>query len=115
MVGAAVAFTAAINTRVYIMFGSNVKMTTGGGTSTINLRFGTGTPPAPGAPITGTQVTASTNIDINEFTDITLFGLLSGLVLGTTYWLDIGVTALAGGNLVMNNNALTVVGLIDPN
>src|SRR5215467_3195173 len=115
MMGAGVTFTPTVNIRVYIMFGSNVKMTTGGATSTINLRFGTGAPPSPGDPVTGTQVTASTIIDINEFTDITLFGLLGPLVLGTTYWLDIAVEVLSGGDLVMNNNALTVVGLIDPN
>jgi len=115
MAGIGVTFTSTANTRGLFLFGTNVEMTTGGGTATIAVYMGTGTPPALGAPITGTQVSGISVIAINEFTDITLSDILTGLTLGTTYWLDIGVQAITGGSLVLNNNRAQVIGLIDPN
>jgi hypothetical protein len=115
MAGIAVTFTPTVNTRGIFFLGSNVLMSTGGGTATIAARLGTGTPPILGAALTGTVVSSNSVIAINEFTDITLSGLLTGLTLGTTYWLDIGVSAISGGNLSLNNNDAQVIGLIDPN
>jgi chaperonin cofactor prefoldin len=115
MAGIAATFTPTINSRGLFLFGTNVQMSTGGGTATIAVRLGTGTPPVLGAALAGTVVSSNSIIAINEFSDITLSGLLSGLTLGTTYWLDIGVSAISGGNLSLNNNSVQVVGLIDPN
>jgi chaperonin cofactor prefoldin len=115
MAGIAVTFTPTTDARGLFLFGTNVQMSTGGGTSTIAVRFGTGTPPILGDALTGTVVSSNSVIAINEFTAITLSGILTGLVPGTTYWLDVGVSAISGGNLALNNNTTQVIGLIDPN
>jgi hypothetical protein len=58
--------------------------------------YGTGTPPNAGGAATGTQfgnagVTASTGL-----TNGAIFGVLSGLTIGTAYWFDLGFYTQSG-------------------
>ena len=114
MAGLSLVFTPTINARHYF----NVDMTvdtTGAGVATAAIRYGTGTPPAPGSGLTGTAVSSSTTIASNQAVGLSLSGLITGIVPGTAYWLDLAVSSLSGGSVVITNAAALVNGLIDPN
>jgi len=114
MAGLNIVFTPTINARHYFNIDMTVD-TTGGGDATGAIRYGTGTPPAPGSGLTGTAVSTSTTIANNTAVGLSLSGLITGIVPGTPYWLDLAVSTLTGGTLVINNAAALVNGLIDPN
>jgi hypothetical protein len=65
--------------------------------------------------VTGTTVSATSTIAVNEFTDVTLTGLLTGIVPGNPYWLDIAVQTISAGSLTLQNNFGAIFGLIDAN
>jgi uncharacterized coiled-coil protein SlyX len=115
MAGIGFPFTPTTNHRYLFTLRTNTQMSTGGGVATIQIYFGSGSPPASGSPITGTPVTSISTIAINEFTDVSFTGLLTGITPGNPYWLDIAVQTISAGNIQLFNNQATIFGLIDPN
>jgi hypothetical protein len=80
--------------RVFVIFN------TSGDGATLQIRYGTGTPPANGAPATGTAVGSS--ISIKFITGVlvipcTLSIVVTGLTLGTQYWFDLAANYVTGG------------------
>lgn len=66
----------------------------------IQLRYGTGTAPANGDAITGTQAGRSINVASAFNTQTVGFSIvaaITGLTPGTAYWFDIGLAAVTGG------------------
>ena len=114
MAGLAIAFTPTINARHTFNFDATVNMSAAGSASCA-VRYGTGTPPAPGSALTGTAVSASTLITNITSVGLSLSGLITGIVPGTPYWLDLATSTLTGGNLVIGNPTALVNGLINPN
>jgi hypothetical protein len=61
---------------------------------TTKLRYGTGTAPSNGAALTGTQIGNTQLITVSAgWYAGSLGGVVTGLTVGTTYWLDIGLAS----------------------
>ena len=68
-------------------------------TCTMQLSYGTGSAPAAGAAVTGTQVGGQPiwiSLTGAIQAPFTMFWIQTGLTLGTAYWLDIAAKASAG-------------------
>jgi len=73
------------------------------------LRYGTGTAPINGAAVTGTAIGPITESNLkgaNEISGFGLMGIVTGLVLGTAYWLDFGFAAMVAGTGSLRNIAI---------
>jgi hypothetical protein len=70
-------------------------------TNYVSVRYGTGTAPVNGAAVTGTAaapITAATSATAAANTPVTLFVQITGLTMGTNYWIDLNLlTANASG------------------
>jgi hypothetical protein len=82
----------------------SVNCTLQGQTSGANLTavvcYGTGTAPANGAALTGTQLSAgatATMCAASAYAPICLANFVGGLVPGTAYWVDIALRVVGGG------------------
>ena len=67
---------------------------------TCDFRFGTGVAPVNGAAVTGTLMGISqtrTSLVAGDRAGMTLLGRPTGLVVGTTYWVDVSVLAITAG------------------
>lgn len=76
------------------------------------IYYGTGAPPAAGAAETGTAL--GSNVQTKSTTaafpiPFTLTYIVTGLTLGTTYWVDLGVANTAGGTLTLQDLMVTAV------
>lgn len=64
--------------------------------------FGTGTPPVNGAAPSGTNFGGSPQesgvATVTNPTPFVLLDKITGLTLGTTYWFDLQIAAITGGN-----------------
>lgn len=111
--GAAFAFTPTRNGRVLVTVHGHVTIpaaAAAGAGLLMNLFYGTGTAPANGAASTGTQATPAlraitgvpvTGLDQRPFV---LIAMLTGLTVGTPYWVDMLTTqGLAAGGVTVNN------------
>jgi hypothetical protein len=81
------------------------------GEVTLSLRYGTGTPPTNGSAGTGTEISKiipefASSISIVPFT---LQGIVSGLSVGTTYWIDI--CGIDDSSVNINNLDVSIVEL----
>lgn len=114
MAGLSIVFTPTINVRHSFSLDLTVNMSAAG-SALGAVRYGTGAPPAPGSGLTGTAVSASTTITNITAVGLSLSGLITGIVPGTPYWLDLAISTLTVGNLAITNPAALVNGLIDPN
>ncbi len=87
--------------------------TTGNGTG-VQLSYGTGAAPSNGGTLAGTQVgglpifTSLTGVLRNNFA---IQAVVSGLTVGTTYWLDAAVKAVTAGTSTITNLSLTAIEL----
>jgi hypothetical protein len=75
----------------------------------VRLNYGTGT--APGVNGTGgVPVPYALNLEGNAtlFNNVYLFGILSNLAIGTTYWFDLAVNTSASGNVTLGNTTPSI-------
>jgi hypothetical protein len=73
--------------------------TSAGNETDVTGYYGTGAAPAAGAAITGTQFSITQHLVQSATSDqvgFTVFTILTGLTLGTTYWMDLAVAAPTG-------------------
>jgi hypothetical protein len=82
----------------------------------LQLYYGTGAAPANGAAVTGTSLTASVRAQTGitlaaggaDFRPVTLIGVITGLAVGTAYWVDVSQaqtlsgTPIAFANITFN-------------
>lgn len=76
------------------------------------LRYGTGSAPANGAALAGTAVGAITkfiNAVAAERAPFSNTAVITGLTVGTTYWLDCSLKNITGGTATIENLTLTAV------
>lgn len=79
----------------------------------IQLRYGTGTAPTNGAAPTGTTVgraAATRHTAANQNYPTMIYGLITGLTLGTAYWLDVGYSTSAN-SITLKQCQITAVEL----
>ena len=112
MCGCKFTFTPVRTGTLLIMMPFNSSISTLGHINVTLGYYGTGTPPNAGAAATGTQfgnagVTTSTG-----FANGAIFGVLSGLTIGTAYWFDLGFYTQSGGAAsYLDNMAATFIEL----
>lgn len=100
--------------RILIMLSGVMKNDTTADGVTVQLSYGTGTAPGNGDALTGTQVGA-----IVSFTALTgmlsspfaVQAIVSGLTVGTTYWLDAAVKAVTAGTATISLLSLSAIEL----
>lgn len=91
--GLAGSITPGVTGRLMIIISGYAQNSTAGLYTAINgIRYGTGTAPAHGAAQTGTLATgsaaAATSATANAFVPFCISAIVSGLSVGTTYWID---------------------------
>jgi hypothetical protein len=105
MMGLAGSITPAVTGRLVITMNGNYANNTLGGGTFIQLRYGTGSAPTNGAAATGTTLGAeiSNSQDVaNDNNVFSLTGLVTGLSVGTAYWLDLGLRVSTGASNMTN-------------
>jgi hypothetical protein len=100
MLGLGATFTPNASGKCFIeLAGVALNTTGGGGSVNISGYYGTGTPPAAGVVATGTQFSITQHIVTSANTvqaGFTIIGIVSGLTLGTPYWIDVAISTAAG-------------------
>jgi hypothetical protein len=89
--------------KVFVTFGGLITNNVAGSISAVLINYGTGTPPANGAAITGTRLGQSAqahNYAAGAYIPFSLSGIVVGLTLGTQAWFDIVQVVVAGGGTV---------------
>jgi hypothetical protein len=115
MAGIGVTFTPVFSGNVFVAYSGMGSNNTGGGMATVRIQYGAGTtPPAYNAALTGTQATRGTGINTTatpagQQWPWSLSAVLTGLTIGTTYWVDlaqsIGAAGIGQVNIVAINLA----------
>lgn len=86
---------------------------TAGTTMVVQLRYGSGTAPVNGAAVTGTAAGSAVTLLLTSYTSgdrypFSCVGHVSGLTVGTAYWIDISLSASGGGTGTSQNLSMTV-------
>ena len=105
MAGYGQTFTPRKTGRVLIILLANVNNNTAGDGVQAGLRYGTGTPPAPNSAVIGILtggIVQVTSAAANANNEIVLVSIVTGLTVGTTYWLDVSYSAVSGGTAAIN-------------
>lgn len=100
MMGLAGSITPTRGTKIIVIISGQMANDTVNDGATVDARFGTGTAPTNGAAVTGTLVGIAqthTSLTATERTGFCLVGKVTGLSVGTAYWLDLSLLAVTGG------------------
>jgi hypothetical protein len=94
--------TPATSGKVLLIISGEINNFGGNGAATTQISYGTGTPPANGDPATGIATGNSIQV-ISENADVpfTTNVVLTGLTIGTTYWIDLQLEANNGEQAVV--------------
>lgn len=101
MMGLAASITPTVSGRVKIVVTGNIRNSILASGANVQLRYGTGSAPANAAALTGTVLGS-----LNKFTapvaavkiPFALCFIVTGLTVGTAYWVDVGLAAVTSGN-----------------
>lgn len=110
MMGLAGAITPASSGRVCVTITGDVQNNTNGSGAKMGVQYGTGSAPANAAAITGTSVggiPVFTTAAANQRVPFCLTVIITGLVLGTAYWLDLMLGAVTSGTAAAKNLTIT--------
>jgi hypothetical protein len=105
MAGYGQTFTPSKTGRVLIILLANVNNNTAGDGVQAVLSYGSGTPPAANSALTGTQVGGTakeTSAAASASNEVALAAVVTGLTVGTTYWLDVAYSAITGGTATIS-------------
>lgn len=95
-------FTPTASTQATLNIAGTAINNTGGDGAQVTLRYGTGTPPALGAAVTGTQVGKAIVMNVaTTKTPFSITGSVTGLATGTPYWMDLSVLQITGGTITL--------------
>ena len=105
-------FTPVVSKRALVRFVFQATNSVSSSGLTFSLRYGTGTPPANAAGVTGTLLgVAQTKAQgFAAYTDgETADGLLLSLIPGTTYWFDLTLAQISSGTASIKNITFTAI------
>jgi len=105
MAGYGQTFTPSKTGRVLIILIANVNNNTAGDGVQAVLSYGSGTPPAVNSALAGTQVGGTakeTSAAASASNEVALAVVITGLTVGTTYWLDAAYSAVTGGTATIS-------------
>lgn len=111
MMGLAGAITPGISGRILVMLSGDVTNNTISDGAKYQLRFGTGAAPANAAALTGTTLGNIPTILVaaaNQQIGIAVQGIVTGLTVGTTYWVDVSLAAVTGGTASLKDLSLSI-------
>ena len=99
MMGLAGAITPAHSGNVLLIVSGTLTNGTTGDGAALQIRYGTGTAPTNGATLTGTAVgnNISDNNPVLNKIPFSVQAVVTGLTVGTAYWVDVGLAAVTGG------------------
>lgn len=100
MMGLAGGITPTRGTKIIVMVSGQMSNDTVNDGATVDLRFGTGAAPANGVAVTGTLVgiaQTATSLVAGDRSGFCVMGKVTGLSVGTAYWLDLSLLAVTGG------------------
>jgi hypothetical protein len=110
--GLAVAFTPGRSGTLLVQVEGQMQNSTSGDGAVAKIYYGTGTAPSNGASLTGTQKGKPAQVDaFSSASKKWPFGLttvITGLTVGTAYWIDLGLAAITGGTANLNNLEIVV-------
>lgn len=113
MMGLAGAITPSISGNIFVIITGNIAGNNGAAIVTTRLTYGTGSAPANNASPTGTQIGTAAKINFNGLTSpagvapFTTSAFISGLAIGTAYWLDEDVTSSGGFTGVLTSISIS--------
>lgn len=112
MMGLAGAITPVFSGRVMVSITGNIENNTSGSGVKAGIYYGTGTAPVNAAAITGTlvgSVPQFTTAAAAQRVPINITIIITGLTLGTAYWLDLMLGAITSGTAAIKNITVTAV------
>jgi hypothetical protein len=80
----------------------------------VQIRYGTGTAPTNAAILTGTTVGSLIKMVSNNATNRMPFhcnAIVSGLTVGTAYWIDLSLAAITGGTARIRDVSISAIEL----
>jgi fructose-specific phosphotransferase system IIC component len=92
--------------KAFLMFSGLVRNTGGNGGATISGRLGLYPGPSIGAPATGGQFGSTQHPFMASSTDwqsFSIFAIISGFTVGSTYWFDLAINSTTGNNLFLQD------------
>ena len=107
MMGIGLMMTPIYASAAQITADAQVNNTVNGAETDVVVCYGTGPAPAWGVAQTGTIATQPARYrssSVNSFTPFSLTALLTGLISGTTYWIDLAVKVTSGSGFVTELN-----------
>lgn len=108
--GGSAAITTKTSTRILITACFQAANSTINDGITCDLRYGTGTAPVNGAAVTGTLVGIAqtrTSLVAADRGGMTLTGIVTGLTVGTAYWIDVSALAVTAGTASITGVTIT--------
>ena len=105
-IGGACAITPVNSTRIAIAISGILDNNTGGNGAFANIRYGTGTAPSNGAAATGTTATKTvqvTQLLAGQNAIYSQVAVVTGLMIGTNYWIDLALGIVVGGTARIRN------------
>jgi hypothetical protein len=116
MMGLAGSITPTQTGRMMIVVTGNLSNSTaaaGDGAKT-QIRYGTGSAPANAAALTGTTAGSLISMLLERATASDPFpfcvaAVVTGLTVGTAYWVDLSLAAITGGTAILTNLSISIV------
>jgi hypothetical protein len=114
MMGLAGAITPAGSGKIMIVITGDTDNDTAADGTKMGIRYGTGTAPTNGVALTGTAVgtlpnsaNANLALDVNRY-PFAVSAVVTGLVVGTPYWVDLSLAAVTGGVARVRNISISI-------
>ena len=115
MMGLSASITPTSTGNLFIVISGDVDNSANSDGVAVQIRTGTGTPPANGAALTGTQrgglvnyLNGTNNASIIRV-PFSLNAIATGSTLNTAVWIDISVAAVTGGTARVRNISISVI------
>jgi hypothetical protein len=114
MMGLAGSITPAYSGTIMIIISGDIDNSSNNSGAQTQIRYGTGSAPSNGAALTGTTAGGLVKFSENNSSIRTPFHLnsiVTGLATGTTYWIDVSLATISGGNARLRDISISIVEL----
>jgi len=114
MMGLAGSIIPGYSGKIMIVISGDIDNGTANDGAQVQVRYGTGTAPTNGAILTGTTVGSLIKMVSSSATNRMPFhcnAIVSGLTVGTTYWIDLSLAAMTGGTARIRDVSISAIEL----
>jgi hypothetical protein len=110
MMGLAGSITPTLTGRLMITISGDISNNTGSDGGTVQIRYGTGSAPANADALTGNAIGTLIRAIAGTVTvPFSVQAVVTGLSVGTAYWLDLGLAAITGGTASIFDVSVTAI------